>query len=347
MTEKDTNSSSLSIREQAIDWFLRLESNEATVSDRHRFETWLNEDSLHREEYEQVARVWNDFHQVKPAWAEARRHQEAKQKVTTGIEHASNPPRPSLIGWGTLAPAAAVVVAVCMFTFWWTWDVSAPIQQYHTVKGEQRTLHLADGSTVVMNTHSLLTVPLSEQERVLNLQQGEALFSVSHDEERPFTVLARNGHIRDIGTEFLVRTFPEHVHVSVLEGIVEVGMSNSEGFRSRTSRVQRLVQGEQVEYTTAGHLTSIEAFDAQTAIAWTKRQLVFDNQPLEEVLNEWARYRTEELRLLDANLRSLPVNGKFHVDNIESFFQALEDVLSIQAYRVNPELVVLERKASS
>ncbi len=334
--------SSNSIREQAIDWCLRLESSDATANDRHCFEAWLDENPMHREEYERANRVWGDMDQVKPLWVEARR-QAAQQAAVAGSNQASVLSRRNLFDWQAWVPAMGVAVAICALTLWWMWEPPAPIQHYQTAKGEQQTVRLEDGSTVVMNTDSVLTVQLSTYERAVTLQQGEAFFTVSHDATRPFAVIAKNGRIRDIGTQFLIHSFPEHVEVSVLEGIVEVDVPETNAFIFRTSQPQRLVEGEHVQFTSAGQLSSVRAFDAATALAWTRRLLVFENAPLGEVLKEWGRYRIEELRLLDSSLRSLPVNGKFRIDQLESFLQALEDGLSIKARRADARLVILER----
>ncbi|BCA57168.1 putative FecR, ferric citrate sensor [Nitrospira sp. KM1] len=346
VTEKQSGSSSRSIREQAIDWCLHLESQEANAHDRLGFEAWLREDPVHRQEYEEAAKVWSDIDQVKPLWAEARRRA-VQHAAAVGSDQPFDPPRPRLLGWHGWAPVMGIVLAVCAFTFWWIWEAPAPMQHYRTAKGEQHTLRLEDGSTVVMNTDSALTVQLSKHKRMVTLQQGEALFTVSHDEQRPFTVIAKNGLIRDIGTQFLIHAFPEHVEVSVLEGVVEVDIPNAKTFTSRTGKLQRLAQGEYAEYTSAGQLSSVHAFDAETALAWTRQLLVFNNAPLEEVLKEWGRYRTEELRLLSSNLRTLPVNGKFRIDHMESFLQALEEALAIKAHRVNANLIILDRQLRS
>ncbi len=346
VTEKQRHSSPGSIREQAIDWCLRLESPDATANDRQCFEAWRDENPRHRREYEEAVQLWSDMDHVKALWAEARR-QAAQQGAVAGGDQTSVSPRPSLFDRQAWAPAMGVVAAICALTLWWAWKPTAPVQHYQTVKGEQHTFHLDDGSTVVMNTDSALSVQLSTRERMVTLQQGEALFMVSHDAERPFTVLARNGRIRDIGTQFLIHTFSEHVEVSVLEGMVDVDIPDANAFHSSTGELQRLVKGDQVQFTSAGHLSSVHAFDSAMALAWTNRFLVFENAPLEEVLKEWARYRTEELRLLDSNLRSLPVNGKFRIDHLESFLQALEDGLSIKARRIDGGLVILESQSRS
>ncbi len=94
---------------------------------------------------------------------------------------------------GFLALAAGV--AAVAFWFW-----PAPAQAWSTLAGEQRTLTLADGSTVVLNTRTRIHVRLSHRTREVELDEGEAFFEVAHDALRPFTVQTRLGSARAVGT---------------------------------------------------------------------------------------------------------------------------------------------------
>ncbi len=52
--------------------------------------------------------------------------------------------------------------------------------------------------------------------------RGEALFTVVHEANRPFEVVAGGERIRDLGTRFNVYAEPGRVVVAVLEGQVDV-----------------------------------------------------------------------------------------------------------------------------
>ena len=88
---------------------------------------------------------------------------------------------------------------------------------YETPVGGQSRITLADGSTVILNTNSLLDISFSDKCRDVHLRRGEAYFDVVHDKARPFTVYADNYVVRDIGTAF-------DVHLSKA-GLVEVGVN--------------------------------------------------------------------------------------------------------------------------
>ena len=116
---------------------------------------------------------------------------------------------------GFLALAAGV--AAVAFWFW-----PAPAQAWSTLAGEQRTLTLADGSTVVLNTRTRIHVRLSHRTREVELDEGEAFFEVAHDALRPFTVQTRLGSARAVGTHFNVDLRPSRLVVTTTEGRVLV-----------------------------------------------------------------------------------------------------------------------------
>ncbi|GJL49062.1 MAG: hypothetical protein NPIRA01_02890 [Nitrospirales bacterium] len=328
-------------RDQAISWFLHLQSEEATAHDLQRHESWLRENPVHRKEYEQVSAMWKDFDQLSPQVMEKYR---VSSRPRAQIRKGWALPSLGMTRSWRLPAALTVALVVFVLSVWW-WPYSFVSEEsYLTVKGEQRTINLADGSTIFMNTDSQIIVQLSDDERVVKLQQGEVLFTVAHDQQRPFTVYAGNGMIQDIGTQFLIRQSSTNVNVAVLEGVVEVEIKEGTDIRS-TQKSKILRQGDQLVYQASGLMSSIQSFDRDMVLAWTEAQLYFEAKPLKEVIDEWSRYGIADIRLQDPSLGRIPVSGKFRIDHLQSFFQALDETLSIRARYITPQHVILERKA--
>ncbi len=76
---------------------------------------------------------------------------------------------------------------------------------YSTTVGAQQHVMLEDGSSVDLNTNTLVHVRYSEGRRALSLDRGEAVFNVAHDASRPFEVSAAGVISRAVGTRFSVR----------------------------------------------------------------------------------------------------------------------------------------------
>lgn len=344
MPENIQSPSSPSTREQALQWMVCLQSGEESAADRRRFEFWALDNPTHREEFERFSEIWNNLDLIKPFIAVEIGQAEAFWYANRSARFSTI--RQSLPRWGTVPIVVGALVALMVLTPWLREKVGTTENHYQTTKGEQQSLTLADGSEIMMNTDTKLSVRLSDTERMVELQQGEALFTVTHDEKRPFEVRAANGTIHDLGTQFIIYKSHEQVNVSVLEGIVEVGLKENRSILP-IPRPRTVKQGQHVWFTADGRVSSVESFDPQTARAWTEGQLIFESLPLEQVLKEVGRYRSGEIRLLDQSLAEIPVSGIFNIHDLESFLQALQDTLPVRATHINPHLVIVERTMKS
>ncbi|WHZ21735.1 MAG: hypothetical protein OJF47_000847 [Nitrospira sp.] len=323
---------------------VRLRSGEADDADREQFDIWLAKDPTHRQEFDRLVAMWNTLDRAKPLLerdlleAEAVYHSASRSSALSFWFRQGGPGRRLM----TVGALAALLILVT--SWWWTWPSEAV--RYHTAKGEQRHVTLADGSSVMLNTASEIIAQFSNKERLVVLDHGEAWFEVRHDEKRPFRVLGANGAVLDIGTQFIVNKSSEKVMVSVLEGTVEVHVP-AVPESPMAVRPARVHQGEQVWYDATGRVSSIDSFNRSMVGAWREGKLVFQTLPLEHVLAEMARYRPEDIRVLDPELKNIPVSGVFNIRDLQHFVQALQDALPIRAIWVNPQLIIIEPKSAT
>jgi len=331
-------------REQALAWIIRLRSGEVTPTDERDFDQWLNAHPTHQQEYARAMEMWGkldhmpEFLETELADADHYWDQKVREASVRGSSW--------VWSWTPMVAMISVAIVIMGYLLWALPSSSVHLASYQTAKGEQRTVTLPDGSTMLMNTDSQASVHMSDVARVVHLKRGEALFTVAHDPERPFDVHAVNGIIHDIGTEFLVRQTSAKVHVAVLEGRVAVEV-NAKTSPTLVGNSQPLMKGEEVFYTTEGKLSSVKPFNVQTMAAWRQGQLVFVETPLNDVLNEWARYRSDPIRLGDPSLGHVRITGAFRLDNPTGFYRALEDMLSLHPIRQGPNLIVLKRQGNA
>src|SRR5260221_5540279 len=93
---------------------------------------------------------------------------------------------------------------------------------YSTDVGERRSLTLDDGSTVDLNARSKVRIEFSKAERRVDLIEGQALFQVAKNMDRPFIVKSGEATVRAVGTQFDVDRKATGTTVTVLEGRVVV-----------------------------------------------------------------------------------------------------------------------------
>lgn len=211
--------------------------------------------------------------------------------------------------------AAAAVVVVSLGGGLW-FGLGQAGQKFSTAIGEQRTVALADGSLMYLNAHSVARVKLEKHARDIELVEGEALFQVTHDQQRPFRVHTQDVTVQAIGTRFNVDTRETKTVVSVLEGKVEV---STDAGADRTP-AQPLSAGEAADVTREGNFQRRAAADVSGMVAWRQRQLVFSKTSLEEVADDFNRFhRKGRMVLEDVPPGSHHYTGTFDADDAASF----------------------------
>jgi transmembrane sensor len=222
---------------------------------------------------------------------------------------------------------AVVVTATGVFAalglFFWM-----PDRNHHsTGVGEQHVLRLADGTQVRLDTDTRLRVRYDGAARRVILDQGQALFTVAHDNVRPFRVEAGETEVTALGTVFDVRRDPGGARVTLVSGSVAVSDPDDGGARRRW----RLTPGQQV--ATAATDAFPQTVDPVIATSWTQGRLIFRNIPLAEAVAEMNRYLPEKIALAPGPLGRQPVNGVFATGDGEAFIAAVTDLFGAQARR--------------
>jgi transmembrane sensor len=211
---------------------------------------------------------------------------------------------------------------------------------YSTGIGEQRTVQLLDGSTVELNARSKIQVHLTEHQRGVTLLEGQALFRVAKDNQRPFVVRAGDAQVRAVGTEFDVYKKQTATVVTVLEGRVETyDAADSPG----TAAIV-LSAGEQL--TVQPHVvTKPTRTDTSVATAWVQKRLIFEETPLSDVAEEFNRYNRRPLTIDDSDLEKLRISGVYSSTDPASLINFLRSQNSIQVVETEKQVRVLRREA--
>lgn len=291
--------------EQAVAWFVALQDEACDDTKRVKFQRWLASDESHALAYAEAERLWGTLDEMKAA-------------EVPGLQAARNP-RPQTRAVSGLG----LTVAILMLTIgaWWA-DFAAPTVLYSTGIGQRRSIELADGSRIEMNTRTQLSVRMSWFRREVALRDGEALFTVAHEPVRGFTVTAGRLQIRDIGTRFDVYQRGNDTRVAVLEGEVALRALNSwSDSELRAGYSRRMVNGR---------LQVVEAIDEDRERAWLEGRMVFEHTPLTDVVNELARYHDVEFVFADPRLAKLTLSGTFDANDLKPFLRALEKMFAMR-----------------
>ena len=295
------------LSDEAIDWLVRLSSGRATAKDRLAFRRWRQSSAAH-----EAAAV--EAEALLHAVGETRQADELRLQGTplsAGSVRRHPVGRRVLLAGAAAASVAAVAVALPALG-----PLSGLYADHATAVGDRKRVTLADGSVVVLNTATAVSVDYSAQERRVVLHDGEALFEVAKDAARPFIVVAGDVEVRAVGTAFVVRLKRVFENVTVSEGTVEVKMGDRPPIR--------VVAGQQLDVSESDGF-KLRVVDIDAATAWQRGKLIFNRRPLENVVAELQRYRTGRIVILGDRLKTLEVTGVFDLDDTDRILRTIEE----------------------
>src|SRR5690606_33505376 len=210
-------------------WLSVLSDENCTEAERQQFLTWLRASGQHVEEFLKLSRLGAQLNRrelwptqsVADLVAMAKASSENNVAILNRTDIAAPRMSRKPVRWPLAAAAAFVFVAAGLIAG------RPEIEQwlapeYVTSVGEQRSITLEDGSVVELNSRSRLRAHFQDDLRAIELLEGEAIFRVSKDPNRPFRVRTGATDIVAIGTAFNVKASESSTVVTVLEGRVRV-----------------------------------------------------------------------------------------------------------------------------
>ena len=184
-------------------------------------------------------------------------------------------------------------------------------------RGGKYKIQLADGSEIWLNAESKLRYPVhfgGVSKREVFLQSGEAYFKVAHNAALPFVVNANGMAVQVLGTEFNVNTYTNNYATTLVQGSVQLSASTGGSI---------LQPGEQSVFT-EGKFTN-RVVDVATYTAWKDGQIIFEETPLEEVMNCLGRQYDLTFRFTTPQLKALKFGGRLRrTDHIEDVLTIIE-----------------------
>lgn len=189
--------------------------------------------------------------------------------------------------------------------------------EYNTLivpRGGKYKIELADGTEVWLNAETKLRYPThfgGVSKRAVFLESGEAYFKVKRNTELPFIVTAGGMDITVLGTEFNVNTYTNNYATTLAHGSVQL---------SAGAATTKLKPGEQGVF--AGGTFTSKTVDVDTYTAWIDGRILFEEAPLEEVMNSLGRQFDFTIEFTSPQLKERKFGGRFRQT------RQIEDVLT-------------------
>jgi len=308
--------------EQAIYWLTLLTSGEAGEEQQRAFSEWLAEAPGHQAAWAAAQSLWHDVALL----CEADIVEIGSAPVA---KSASVRPRRSVLFHPVLSLAACLLLSAVL----WLHDLAYYFADYRSTTGNQQKIVLADGSSVLLNTDTAISVDYTESARRLTLHGGEAWFIVTPDSDRPFEVATEYGIVRALGTAFDVKNTEDAVSVTVYQHAVSVQLDSGE-------KLARLPEGATVKFDrTIQDLN--KAADLIATAAWHEQRMVFRDRKLKDVVKELNRYRKGRIVITDNALNDIPLSGTFDTNSPDEALVMIRESLGLAEYRITSRLVFL------
>ena len=298
--------------EQAARWIVRLSADDRAERDTAQagFAAWKAADPLHASAAAGMENLLRQLSAVRePAGGDHRPARAALAAI------APKRPRQRL---RQLAAASAVAVLLLLTGALLIGERPAYLlADLRSPTGQWSTHTLADGSRLTLAGGSAVNVRFNAGERHVELVRGDILVDVAKDAQRPFIVDSGQAAIRALGTRFSVRSEDGATILSMLESKVLAQVPHHPAVVVQAGQRTRITDDG------VGPLTTIDATSVRDA--WRVRQLVVDDLPLAEVLDELARHRPGQLFYDRAQLAGIRVAAVLPLDDTDKALQLLID----------------------
>jgi len=243
---------------------------------------------------------------------------------------------------------ALTVVVAAVALIWNYRSTPSPAREmvFQTKAGQQKKYRLPDGSSILLNSSSRVTIAAGFNERHRDIYlSGEGYFEVTPNAQQPFIVHTHTIFIRVLGTIFNVKAYPNDTltATSLLQGAIKVYANKNvagvwlpkEGLLLSPNQKLHVVESAARKSLTPlsstiipGYVLSPLASDAalNTVVEtdWTRGRLSFNDMPFDRIALELERWYGVKIRFENEQLKQYRFVATFDKENIDQVLRALQ-----------------------
>lgn len=309
-------------------------AREATAEEQLQVDQWTRENEANRKYYDHLKTI---FEKAASANVQIQFDTDAawrKVKTKIGREKTQDSRRKTQ-DWSVWRIAASIIFLVGVGYVIYQWR-DVPVETF-AVTADKATVQdtLPDGSTAFLNKKSELSFEYNEKEGTRKVKlKGEAYFAVKHEEDKPFVIEAGDILVRDIGTEFNLKSYPEQdtIEIVVTEGEVQFYTLKDEGLI--------LKAGEKGIYSKRlKEFYRIEKIDTNT-LAYKTKVFSFNNTDLGAVVNLLNKVYDSKIKLINKELHNCRLTANFKEDNPDTIVEVIAETMGLTITRQGDEILL-------
>lgn len=234
------------------------------------------------------------------------------------------------------------------------------VYTFTTKSGERKKIKLQDGTSVLLNAKSSLTLTkgFNDQNRAVTLT-GEAFFDVAHNKNKPFKVHTTDFNINVLGTAFNVKAYPDEIssEATLIRGLITMEAVNGNGGTITLKPSQKVTFFKTVgpqpknkllrpvapqPEITINHYTKIKD-STIVETAWTQNRIEIYDQNFDEIKYVLEKWYNVEIKFTDPSIEKYRFTATITNESIEEVLRALKATENNFKYEIKGKQVIISK----
>ncbi|RNL50137.1 FecR family protein [Pedobacter jejuensis] len=266
----------------------------------------------------------------------------------------------------TWLKVAAAIVVVISISFFYRGYVSQnkpsgvlQAQTFKTKGGERKKITLSDGSIVLLNAQSSLSIAegFNEAKREVILK-GEAYFDVAHNKNKPFKVHTSDFDINVLGTAFNVKAYPDEIssEATLIRGLITMEAVNGNGSIITLKPSQKVTFYKTIAVASKQKTLKPEAARPEITInhytlikdstivetAWTQNRIEIYDQNFDDIKSVLEKWYSVDIKFTDPDIEKYRFTATFSHESIDQVLSALQKVENFK-YEIKGNQVIISK----
>ena len=311
-------------------------AGEASAQEKLEVELWRKEDEANEKYFNQLKTVFEKAASVSVqlAFDEDAAWQKVKSKLHDPKQIQLKPEAWSLTSLLKIAASVAVVISAGIFAYQW---LSSSPAQMLAIKADRVVVNdtLPDGSVAVLNKATEVSYEYHQKSNTRKVKlKGEAYFEVVHEETKPFLIETDEVIIKDMGTAFNVKAYPnsDTVEVYVESGEVQFYTLKNPGIYLKAGEIG--IYNKSIK-----EFSRIAKLDTN-ALAYKTKIFCFNNTELQTAVEMLNSVYDSHITLANKEIGHCRLTVNFNNDKIEDIVDIIAETMGFTATRKEKEWVL-------
>lgn len=253
------------------------------------------------------------------------------------FDPAEPPKRARWVAW-CIVIFAAIGTLGGVWVGWTYWRSVGTGEYLTTPRGATRTVELPDGTTLQLDSSTLVERRYSSGRREVVLTEGQLALDVPPDAQaREFHVVAGDVRLRLTEGQLSVR----HTRGGLDAGMVRVEVAQGQVWVAPPGAGRVTLEPGQQVVAGPGRLGAVAPLPAEAYAVWRRGQVEFANAPLAQALDEFERYGPTNVIIRDNAVAQMPVSGRYAVSDAQGFTASLPQQLDVHLNRTEAGIEIL------